>query len=355
MRLLLVDDDEGLRALLRTTFEVFDIEVDEAASGQAALQHVAEHRPDVIVLDVKMPGMSGLEVCRAIKRNEATADIGVVLLTGSEGGTEANALAVGADSFIRKPFSPLELLAVTERLAGGLYGIPFRASSKEPEEQLLLYARDLRHLLEIERGQRSLVQQAYMETVSALASALETKDTGTRAHSQRVQRYATVLARAVEPDLIQDPSTVYGFLLHDVGKIGIPDRVLLKPEPLTDAELRLMKTHTVLGEQLLGGVAFLQGEGLRVVRSHHERWDGAGYPDALARDEIPIGARIFAVADALDAMTSDRPYRTARSWQEAGDEIVAQSGRQFDPEVVSRFVAYEPELRAVQREFSAAA
>jgi putative two-component system response regulator len=355
LRLLLVDDDEGLRALLRTTFEVFDIEVDEAASGQAALQRIAEHRPDVVVLDVKMPGMSGLEVCLAIKRNEATADIGVVLLTGSEGGTEANALAVGADSFVRKPFSPLELLAVTERLAGGLYGIPFRATNKGPEEQLLLYARDLRHLLEIERGQRSLVQQAYMETVSALASALETKDTGTRAHSQRVQRYATVLARAVEPDLIQDPSTVYGFLLHDVGKIGIPDRVLLKPEPLTDAELRLMKTHTVLGEQMLGGVAFLQGEGLRVVRSHHERWDGAGYPDGLGGEEIPIGARIFAVADALDAMTSDRPYRKARSWQEAGDEIVTESGRQFDPEVVSRFVAYEPELRAIQREFSAAA
>jgi putative two-component system response regulator len=355
VRLLLVDDDQGLRALLRTTFEVFDIEVDEAESGEAALERIAERRPDVIVLDVRMPGMSGLEVCKAIKSSERTANIGVVLLTGSEGGSAENAQAVGADSFIRKPFSPLELLAVTERLAGGLYGIPFRASNKGPEEQLLLYARDLRHLLEIERGQRTLVQQAYLETVAALASALETKDTGTRAHSQRVQRYATVLAKAVEPELIDDPSTVYGFLLHDVGKIGIPDQVLLKPEPLTDPELRLMRTHTVLGEQMLGGVAFLQGEGLRIVRSHHERWDGIGYPDGLAGTDIPIGARIFAVADALDAMTSDRPYRNAVSWREAGNEIVEQAGRQFDPDVVTRFVAYEPELRAVQRQFAAVA
>jgi putative two-component system response regulator len=353
VRLLLVDDDQSLRDLLRTTFEVFDIEVDEAESGEAALERIAHRRPDVIVLDVNMPGMSGLEVCKLLKTNEATADIGIVLLTGSEGGSAENAEAVGADSFLRKPFSPLELLAVTERLAGGLYGIPFRASSKAAEEQLLLYARDLRHLLEIERGQRSLVQQAYLETVSALASALETKDTGTRAHSQRVQRYATVLARAVDPDLLEDPSTVYGFLLHDVGKIGIPDDVLRKPKPLSDPELRLMRTHTVLGEQMLGGVAFLQGEGIRIVRSHHERWDGLGYPDSLSGTEIPTGARIFAVADALDAMTSDRPYRKALDWKAAGDEIIEQAGRQFDPDVVARFVAYEPELRSVQRQFAA--
>ena len=354
MRLLLVDDDQGLRNLLRTTFEVFDIEVDEADSGEAALRRIAARRPEVIVLDVRMPGMSGLEVCKTVKTNPETEDIGVVLLTGSEGGSAEAAEACGADAFLRKPFSPLELLAVTERLAGGLYGIPFRASNKDPEEQLLLYARDLRHLLEIERGQRALVQQAYMETVSALASALETKDTGTRAHSQRVQRYATVLAKAMDPELIEDPSTVYGFLLHDVGKIGIPDNVLLKPKPLSDAELRLMRTHTILGEQMLGGVAFLQGEGLRVVRSHHERWDGAGYPDSLSGTDIPVGARIFAVADALDAMTSDRPYRRAIPWRDAGNEIVEQAGAQFDPDVVARFVAYEPELRAVQREFLAA-
>jgi putative two-component system response regulator len=355
LRLLLVDDDHGLRTLLRTTFEVFDIEVDEADSAQVALERIASRRPDVVVLDVHMPGMSGLELCRKLKSEKDTAEIGIVLLTGSDGDTPANADEVGADAFLRKPFSPLELLSVTERLAGGLYGIPFRANKKKaPEEQLLLYARDLRHLLEIERGQRSLVQRAYMETVSALASALESKDTGTREHSQRVQRYATELAGAVEPRLIDDPSTVYGFLLHDVGKIGIPDKILQKPNPLSDAERRLMETHTVLGEQVLGGVAFLHGEGLRVVRSHHERWDGGGYPDSLEGTDIPLSARVFAVADALDAMTSNRPYRKARPWKLAGEEILGASGRQFDPRVVSAFIEREPELQAIQREFAAA-
>jgi ribonuclease P protein subunit RPR2 len=305
------------------------------------------------VLDVQMPGMSGLELCKRLKESPETADIAVVVLTGAEVGTSDEAKAAGADTLLRKPFSPLELLAVAERLAGGVNGVPFRSSRKGPEEQLLMYARDLRHLLEIERGQRTLVQQAYAETVGALASALESKDTGTREHSQRVQQYAAELARAVEPHLTEDPSTEYGFLLHDVGKIGIPDNILRKPKPLSERERRLMETHTVLGEQVLAGVAFLQGEGLRVVRSHHERWDGSGYPDGLEGPEIPLGARVFAVADALDAMTSNRPYRKARSWQQAGEEIVAESGSQFDPRVVAAFVDRESSLHAIQREFAA--
>src|ERR671936_1046555 len=202
MRLLLVDDDEGLRALLRTTFEAVDVEVYEAVDAASAQRRIAEARPDAIVLDVSMPGMSGIELCARLKGARATRDIPVVLLTGSDVANEVIANEVGADAFILKPFSPLELLSVVERLAGGLHATPFRASGKsEPQEQLLLYARDLRHLLELERGQRLLLQNAYRETVSALASALETKDTGTRAHSQRVQRYAAELAREIAPDL----------------------------------------------------------------------------------------------------------------------------------------------------------
>jgi response regulator RpfG family c-di-GMP phosphodiesterase len=356
LRLLLVDDDAGLRALLRTTFEVVDIEVDEAESAAAAEERIAEARPDVIVLDVMMPGTDGLEYCRRLKGDLATRSIPVVLLTGSEGGTRVASDAAGADAFVRKPFSPLELLAVVERLAGGLYGVPFRAGKKkDPEEQLLLYARDLRHLLELERGQRRALQEAYSETVAALATALETKDTGTRAHSQRVQQYALELSRAMAPDLTEEPSVEYGFLLHDVGKIGIPDSVLRKPGPLTAEERRLMETHTVLGEQMLGGVAFLRGPGLSVVRSHHERWDGSGYPDRLAKGDIPLGARVFAVADTLDAMTSDRVYRPAQPWADARAEILRQSGRQFDPDVVDAFHEHERELRAIRRAFAAAA
>jgi len=307
------------------------VEVDDAEDAPSARAAIGQQRPDAIVLDVNLPGMDGLAFCRQLKSERETKEIPIVVLSGSDGGTAEAALEAGAESFLRKPFSPLELLAVVERLAGGLYGVPFRATKKrEPEEQLLLYARDLRHLLEIERGQRHLLENAYHETVTALATALETKDTGTRAHSQRVQRYALELTKAIGPELIDDQSTEYGFLLHDVGKIGIPDGILLKPGPLTDAERRRMQTHTILGEQMLGGVAF-------------------------AGTEIPLGARIFAVADALDAMTSDRPYRKAMSWAAAGREILAESKRQFDPDVVESFVARERSLRAIRREFAAAA
>jgi response regulator RpfG family c-di-GMP phosphodiesterase len=359
LRILLVDDDPALRTLLKTTFEVADVAVVEAEDAAAARRKIKSARPDVIVLDINMPGTTGLELSAELKAAPATRDIPIVLLTGSEGGTEVAAKKAGANAFVRKPFSPLELLAVAERLAGGgLFGVPFRAAEKRtqgPDEELLLYARDLRHMLGVERAQRELLQSAYLQTVSALAGALESKDTGTRAHSQRVQSYATALAQAVgEGALVRDESAPYGFLLHDVGKIGIPDGILQKPGPLSPAERRKMQTHTVLGEAMLSGVVFLKGEGLKIVRSHHERWDGRGYPDGLVHDEIPLGARIFAVADALDAMTSHRPYRRAMSWDAAHAEILEQRKRQFDPDVVDAFVMVEPALREIRRELAAA-
>ena len=356
MRLLLVDDDPGFRALLRTTFELVDIEVEEAENAASAAVAVCTGRPDVVVLDVRMPGMDGLAFCRKLKSDPSTRKISVVLLTGADEGTEAAAKDAGAEAFLRKPFSPLDLLNIVEQLGGGLVRLPFRrARPHAPEEQLLLYARDLRKLLEIERGQRLLLEKAYTETVGALATALESKDHGTSAHSQRVRRYAVELSRTVDSGMLTAQSVDYGFLLHDVGKIGIPDEILLKRGPLVERERRVMQTHTVLGEQMLGGVAFLRGEGLKVVRSHHERWDGSGYPDGVAGAEIPLGARVFSVADALDAITSDRPYRLARTWADAKAEIVSEAGEQFDPDVVEAFCECEPALREIHLELAYAA
>jgi response regulator RpfG family c-di-GMP phosphodiesterase len=350
MRLLLVDDDDGLRALLRTTFEIFDLELDEADSAAMAARRISACKPDVIVLDVLMPGIDGIEYCGALRRDPQTKDIPVVLLTGSD---LSELHSSGADALIKKPFSPLELLSVVERLAGGLTGVPLRSPrSVDSEEQLLLYASDLRHLVEIERQQRCLLNAAYHDTVAALAGALESKDNGTRAHSNRVQRYAVELASLCAPELLNDPSIEYGFLLHDVGKIGIPDKVLQKPASLSVAERRLIETHTVLGEQMLEGVSFMSGPCLSVVRSHHERWDGSGYPDGLAGDEIPLGARVFAVADSLDAITSDRPYRRQQPWAYAVEEIAYESGRQFDPDVVEAFRERDVALRGIRAEIA---
>ena len=355
MRLLLVDDDSGLRALLRTTFEAVAVEVDEAGNAREAAERVAASPPEVIVLDVGLPGIDGIAFCRQLKAAPETADIRVVLLTGLDD-VEDVATAAGADALVLKPFRPLELLTVVERLAAGRAGLPLRSSNaRSEEEQLLLYARDLRDLVELERGQRVLLERAYRDTVAALASALESKDTGTRQHSQRVQLYALELAKALDPIVAGHPSVDYGFLLHDIGKIGVPDQILRKPSSLNEGEWRLMRMHTVLGEQLLGRVSFLQGAGMEIVRSHHERWDGGGYPDGLAGEEIPIGARIFAVADALDAITSHRPYRSAQSWRAAHKVIVAESGKQFDPQVVAAFRDREHLLHEIRREFLTAA
>jgi response regulator RpfG family c-di-GMP phosphodiesterase len=353
-RVLIVDDDEGLRLLLRTTLEAVHLRVDEADGAATAAGRIAAERPDVVVLDVGMPGMDGVTFCRRLKADPATKHIAVVLLTGADEGTEAAAEQAGADGFLRKPFSPLTLLRLIERVSEeSVTRLQMEPASAEHETgQLMLYARDLRHLLDLERGQRLLLQNAYRETANAFSRALESKDTGTGVHSQRVQHYATELIAAVDPELAANPSVEYGFLLHDVGKIGIPDRILRKPDRLTPAERGVLETHSALGHQMLADVVLLRSKGLEVVRSHHERWDGHGYPDHLRSDAIPLAARVFAVADTLDAMTTDRPYRRGGRWADASAEIVSQAGRQFDPDVVQAFCDLEPRLREIHREFA---
>jgi cyclic di-GMP phosphodiesterase len=353
LHILVVDDDPNLRALLRTSFEVADINVDEADSARSAAQKIASRHPDVVVLDVAMPGVDGITFCRGLKADPITREIAVVLLTG-DAVSESVGRDAGADAFLRKPFSPLALLTLVERLGARAVEHEVRPKPHSPaDKQLLLYAQDFRRLLELERGQRALLQDAYRETVVALARALESKDGGTADHSERVRRYATELTAAVDPALLEEPSLEYGFILHDVGKIAIPDTVLMKSEPLSDSERRLIETHPVLGEQMVGQAALLRGHGARVVRSHHERWDGRGYPDNLRGEDIPLGARIFSVADALDAITSDRPYRPASMWEDAFAEIVASAGTQFDPDIVDVFRDREEALRRIYYEFNA--
>jgi ribonuclease P protein subunit RPR2 len=347
-RLLVVDDDAALRLLLRTTLAADEFEVEEASGAVEAIALARFRPPDAVILDIGLVDGNGLEICRQLKQAAGQPPT-VILLTGADT-NEREAVDAGADALLRKPFSPLELLDLLDRLAAGVDG-PFHEPPKDDAGQLLLYARDLNRLLQVERTQRRLLQQAYRQTTSALADALEAKDRRTGTHALRVQRYAVEITEAVDRSLLEDPSLEYGFLLHDIGKIAIPDAILNKPGPLAQRERELVKHHPMIGVEILQEVALLQGEGLRVVGSHHERWDGRGYPEGRSGPDIPLGARIFALADTLDAMTTDRPYRSALSWDEAVDEIVGQDGRQFDPTVVRAFTGREARLYGLYEEF----
>jgi putative nucleotidyltransferase with HDIG domain len=346
LRILVVDDDDRLRVLLRTTFEVLDTVVEEVPDASAARAAIAVTKPDVIVLDVGLPGVDGLTFARELKGDPSTSEIGIVLLTGGFVATSVGEGA-GAAAVVRKPFSPLDLLSAVERAAGNLHHPLLAEAMPRPrDDQLLLYAEDVRRLLEVERRQRRALERTYNETLRALATALESRDMSTGEHSARVQRYAIELTRVVAPELLEDPSVQFGYLLHDIGKVGIPDMILQKPGPLDADERRVMERHTTLGAQILGGVGLLDGNGIDIVRHHHERWDGQGYPDRLVGEAIPLPARIFAVVDALDAMTSDRPYRRGGPWKQAVGEIERCAGGQFEPRIVDAFVRAEPALRA---------
>ena len=335
-RILVIDDDRLLCELVRTTFELEGFEVSTAYDVIEAERVLVETRPDAILLDIGLPGIDGIFYLERLRETPQTSRIPIVAISGSdEAGRSAR--AVGAEAFLHKPFSPLELIALVTPLIKntGLVGM---------EGRDVVDAADLNRLIEIGRRQHQLLTEAYTQTVAVLASALESRDFGTSQHSRRVTSYATRLTLEVSPGLLDDPSLEWGFMLHDVGKIGIPDGILLKPGRLTGPERRKMQEHAELGDRLLAHVPLLNQEGARVIRSHHERWDGNGYPDRLSEESIPLAARIFALVDSLDAMTDERPYRAPVSWEVAVEEILRGRGGQFDPDVVDGFEACEPDL-----------
>jgi response regulator RpfG family c-di-GMP phosphodiesterase len=234
--------------------------------------------------------------------------------------------------------------------------------------QLMAFAKDIRELYRQERERSRDLQEAlnelsqsYLATMETLAFLVEAKDVGTRQHLDRTQHYALALTRIIDPELAARPETAHGFLLHDIGKVGISERILAKRGPLTTKEWAEMRTHPLLGAQIVNPIRFL-GDAVDVIRFHHERFDGAGYPHGLRGEQIPLVARIFSVVDAFDAIISERPYRPARSTEEALEEIVRSSGSHFDPEVVEAFLilaedsltpplagVHEPLLRLAER------
>jgi ribonuclease P protein subunit RPR2 len=230
--------------------------------------------------------------------------------------------------------SETELIQEIERLTAEL--AHREQESADKERQLERYAADLRETFKQERARAQELRRSYMATVRALSNAVEARDAYTGKHAERVTEYGLEIARALEIPTVDAPELEFGFLLHDVGKVAIPDAILYKPESLTAEERALMAQHPVIGAEIIRGIEFL-GDASLVVRSHHEHWDGSGYPDGLKGEEIPLVARVFAVADVLDALTTDRPYRPASSLSQARDMIVAESGSHFDPRVVAAF------------------
>jgi HD-GYP domain-containing protein (c-di-GMP phosphodiesterase class II) len=209
-------------------------------------------------------------------------------------------------------------------------------AAAEKERQLERYAADLRETFKQERARAQELRRSYMATVRALSNAVEARDAYTGKHAERVAAYGMEIARAGGLAIAGDPQTEFGFLLHDIGKVAIPDAILFKPEPLDKHERALMEGHPVIGFEILRDIHFL-GTAKVVVRHHHERWDGGGYPDGLAGEDIPLAARVFAVADTLDALTTNRPYRDATDLTTARAVVAAASGTQFDPTVVEHF------------------
>jgi ribonuclease P protein subunit RPR2 len=233
-----------------------------------------------------------------------------------------------------------ELVQEVERLRTELARREREAADKEL--QLERYAADLRETFKEERSRSQELHLSYMATVRALSNAVEARDAYTGKHAERVAAYGMEIARVLDPALPETPEIEFGFLLHDIGKVAIPDAILYKPSALTDEERALMCQHPAIGAQIVRGIEFLR-DAVKVVRSHHERWDGDGYPDRLAGEEIPLTARVFAVADVLDALTTDRPYRPASPIARAREVILAESGKQFDPSVVAAFDSIDDE------------
>jgi cyclic di-GMP phosphodiesterase len=335
---LIVDDDRHVREMLHEIFASRGYRCRVAADGREAIATFEAERPPLTVTDVKMPIMDGLEFLRQARAVDP--DAVVLVLTGvGDIRTAVDSLTGGAYDFILKPVNSDALLQAAERALGHRQVLVERR-----EHEALLERRVAETARELDLTLQHL-EATYRSTLDALGSAIDTRDVGTHAHSRRVRSYTLALARAHGVPEVALRDIEHGVLLHDIGKIGIPDAILLKPGPLTPAEWKVMRRHPEIGRQLIEKIPFLRGA-VPVVYHHHERWDGTGYPAGLRGEAIPLGARIFAVADAFDAMTFDRPYSCAISFEKATEEIKRCTGSQFDPAVVATFLTIPVETLA---------
>ncbi len=331
MRVLIVDDTPTALAALEAALRGAGYDVQIASDGREALRAVMSGGCRLVVSDVEMPGMGGLEFCRTVREADLPGYVYIILLTGHDRPEEKVAgLSAGADDYVAKPFHPAELLA------------------------------------RVRAGERVLSIESREMAIFAMAKLAESRDPETGAHLERVRGYSRILASRLAqagrfPDEITRDFVRTIYLtspLHDIGKVGIPDAVLLKPGRLSDREFEIMKTHTTLGAETLDaavrmfpGAAFLR-MARDIAATHHERYDGTGYPAGLKGDDIPLAGRIVAVADVYDALTSRRVYKAAYGHDIARSMIVSESGGHFDPVVIEAFIASEAAIEDVRSRYA---
>jgi len=327
-RILLVDDEQEITDILADLLSE-DYTCQKAGSAEEALARLQGSEFELVISDITMPGMSGLEMIPYVK--ELAPNTVVVMISGMQTVESAiGALRLGAFDYLMKPFDLRQVEAVVKRALEHHDLIVAKQRYENQLEELVE-----QRTAELDRALDSL-EDAYRSTLKALTAALETRDSETHGHSERVVSYSLRLGREYGLSREEMKALEFGSLLHDIGKIGVPDSILRKPAKLTEEEWVRMREHPVHGQQILQGIEFLQ-RAARVVAQHHEKWDGSGYPYGLREEDIDVCARIFAVADAFDAITSDRVYRRGKSYEAAAQELDDWAGRQFDPKVVEAF------------------
>lgn len=319
-KVLIVDDEYAGRQTLESVLEGEGYDLDMAENGLQAIEKARATMPDVILLDVMMPGITGYEVCERIRSDPLIAEIPIIILTALDDHESLlHALKAGADDFISKPFDRYELRA---RLLGITRLNRFHKLNEERSN--------------LEQAHTKL-KAAYDATIEGWSRAMDLRDRETEGHTRRVTQLTLELAKAAGINQEELIHIRRGALLHDMGKLGVPDSVLHKPAKLTDEEWVLMRKHPQLAYDMLQPIDYLN-PALDIPYCHHEKWDGTGYPRGLQGAEIPMAARIFAIVDVWDALTSDRPYRAAWTKEATLDYIREQSGKHFDPQVVELFL-----------------
>jgi putative two-component system response regulator len=329
--ILIVDDEEMIRELLSSALIQEGYACHLAANVDEAFAILGENPVDMVISDIMMPGRSGVDLLRDLKKVDA--NIVVLMVTGlSDMNTALECIHLGADDYISKPFSINRVFLTVKNLMEKR-----NLAIEKKNYQISLEFKVMEQTEQIRRTMNEL-HNAYDNTLTALVKALDAREKEVGSHSERVMNYASLMASKLEIRGNELEQLAKGALLHDIGKIGISDNILLKPGKLDDEEWIEMRKHPQVGYAILSEIGFLKGPA-EIILTHHERFDGLGYPKGLKGDQIPIGSRIFAAVDTLDAMTSDRPYRKALPFEAVISEVKKFNGTQFDPDIAELFIS----------------